>query len=250
MNRKAESFMDSSFIGHLEALRIRLLIVLGVFFAFSAAALVFVQDLFEFLLVPIKGIDIPLIYIKPQEKVLTYLRTGLFYGAAGALPFGTVILGGFVYPGLKRNERSVYFVSLFLALFFYIAGIVFAYVIILPFAVTFFGTFTSGDGIEPFWSMGAYFRISSSIILAMALVFQLPCVLLFLIRAGLVSPEGLAKYRKHAVIVILLTAAFLTPPDIFTQILVGAILYLLFEGTLAAGKIIIRRKEKKNNGPA
>jgi sec-independent protein translocase protein TatC len=242
--------MDSSFIGHLEALRVRLLIILGIFLAFSAAALVFVQDLFDFLLVPIKGMDIPLVYIKPQEKVLTYLRTGLFYGAAGALPPGAVILGGFIYPGLKRNERPAYFISLFLAVFFYLAGIVFAYMIILPFAVTFFGTFTAGDGIEPVWSMGAYFRISTSIILAMALVFQLPCVLLFLIRTGLVTPEGLAKYRKHTAIVILFTAAFLTPPDIFTQVLVGGILYILFEGTLTAGKLIIRRKEKKDNGPA
>ncbi len=237
--------MDFSFIDHLEILRKKLIVSIFIFLVAAAVSLAFVRELFDFLTQPIRGMDIDLVYIKPQEKVLTYLRTGLFFGAAAALPGITAELSSFIFPALKRSERGMFYATVFLALFFYLAGIVFAYTIILPFAITFFGTFSAGDGIRPLWSIGAYFRIASSIILAMALVFQLPCILLFLIRTGIASPHGVARYRKHVIIGILFAAAFLTPPDVFTQIVVGSVLELLFEGTLLAGKLMVKKKKER-----
>ena len=127
-------------------------------------------------------------------------------------------------------------------LLLFAAGGFLAYRIIAPTALEFFVRLSRGDGIVPVWGMEHYIRLVTSLLLGVGLVFELPPVLLLLAGTGIVEFETLAKGRRIALVVGFVTGAVLTPPDIWTQVVVGIALYLLYEATLIIARIFTRRR--------
>jgi len=236
--------MDLRFLDHLEILRRKLIPVILWFFLWSVFFFLFGEKLLSYLTVPLKELSVTLVYIKPQEKVTSYLKAACLAGFLVSFPLLVAQTASFVYPALRKGEHSGFFLVTGSMLLFFAAGTVFAYLILLPFACTFFFTFAAGDGIQPVWSIGAYVSLASSLIVLIGAVFQLPLPLLFLVRVGFPDPAALKKYRKHAAVLVFLAAAFLTPPDIYTQGIVGATLYLMFEMTLLLARFISRKNKE------
>jgi sec-independent protein translocase protein TatC len=145
-----------------------------------------------------------------------------------AFPFIVWQLWGFIQPGLKQKESSavkgvVFYVSL---LFF--AGVLFGYYLLAPLSIQFLGNYTFAD-VQNSPTLLSYLKLTTSLVFGTGLVFQLPVVVYFLSRIGLVTAEFLRKYRKHAFVVNLIVAAIITPPDVTSQLLVSLPILLLYE---------------------
>ena len=230
------------FWDHAEILRRKLILTAVFFLALSIVAFVFREYLLAFFLNPLEGVDVELHYFKPQEKLVTYVKLAVIAGFAGTVPFLACQIVAFLFPAFRRRGRGNLILGAGSVLLLFAAGTFLAYRIIAPTALEFFLRLSRGDGIVPVWGMEHYIRLVTSLLLGVGLVFELPPVLLLLAGSGIVEVESLAKGRKIALIVGFVTGAVLTPPDIWTQVVVGVALYLLYEITLVIARLVARRR--------
>ncbi len=216
---------------HLEELRWRLIkcfmaIVAGFLLSFS-----FSQQIFELLTYPLIN-AMPqggkLIYTSLQEAFVTYMKVAFFAGFFMAAPVIFYQVWKFIVPGLYQKERTYVVPFMIAACVFFIMGASFAFFVAFPFAFKFFLSFTN-DRIQALPSMKEYLSLCMSLIIAFGITFELPVAMFFLARMGLVDHIKLKKYRKYALLIISTAAAFLTPPDILSMILLIIPLYFLYE---------------------
>lgn len=158
-----------------------------------------------------------------------------------AFPFIVWQLWGFIRPGLKEKERnSVRGVVFYVSLLFF-AGVAFGYFLLAPLSIQFLGNYTFAD-VQNNPTLLSYLKLTTSLVFGTGLVFQLPVVIYFLSRIGLVTADFLRKYRKHAFVVNLIVAAIVTPPDVTSQLLVSLPILLLYEISI----VVAARAEKRS----
>jgi len=227
-----------SFLEHLEILRHYLLIAVAFFGAAVVLCFLFADPLIAILRAPLKDLDVSLYFLKPQEKFFSYIllsTVGAFFIIFPVL-IGMVI--HFIFPALEKRERKGLFLFAVLIPLFLYGGAIFGYGFIIPFAMDFFLHFAGNDGIQPLWSIRSYLGITMSIVIASGIAFQTPWILLFFMKTGILPTETLRKGRKYVVIIGFLCAAIISPPDIYTQLIIGTILYVLFELSLLLAKVL------------
>jgi sec-independent protein translocase protein TatC len=157
-----------------------------------------------------------------------YMLVVIVAGLVIAFPFVFYQLWGFIRPGLHMKERkSVNGIVFYVALLFF-CGCSFGYYVLTPLSINFLGNFQFGD-VEVNATILSYLKLVTSLVLGTGLIFQLPVVVYFLGKIGLISSEFLKKYRRHAFVVNLIIAAIITPPDVTSQILVSMPILLLYE---------------------
>jgi len=201
------------FTSHLEELRKRLItafIAVGVGFVVAFA---FKERLFNILVQPLINVmkeGETLIYTGLPEAFFTYLKVAFLTGLMVASPI--ILYWMFVAPGLYKNERRMMIPIVVLSSFFFIGGALFGYFVVFPWGFKFFMGFAT-DTIRPLPAMKEYFGFSAKLLLAFGLVFELPLVLTFMAKLGIVSVEFLKKNRKYALLLFFAGAAILTPPD-------------------------------------
>lgn len=171
------------------------------------------------------------------------LLMSLLGGVVVAFPYIAFQLWKFVEPGLKLNEKSNVKGMVFYITLLFLLGILFGYFIVAPLSVMFFGTFTMSPEIENNFTINSYMSLILSAIFYCGLFFLLPILTYFLTKIGLFGSDFLKKYRKHALVLILIISAIITPPDVFSQIVVTIPVYLLYEISI----FIAKRIEKKRN---
>lgn len=236
--------LEGDFLDHLESLRRHLLTAAALFVAFGIAGFLASDLLLAVVRLPAERLGIALYFTRPQEKFLGYIRLALSSSLLVTVPLSLVLLLRFVAPALTTRERRPVMIAAAVMLALYAAGVVFALLVILPVAFAFFAGFRAGDGIRPLWSFAEYLRIVFSLLYTFSLVFESPIVLLLLIRCGLLRIETLCRHRRHAVLLILVGAALVTPPDVVSQLLLAVPLYLLYEGTILAARLWPRHGAK------
>ena len=231
-----------SLIGHMEELRRRLIICVLTVLACSIFSYFYSDKILAILKRPFPH---SLVFIAPQEAFVITLKIALFGGIIFALPMIIYHVWQFISSGLKKKEkRYLLFYSPFSLLLFLI-GASFAYFLVVPVGLRFLLSF-GGSSLEPMISISKYLSFITLMILAFGIVFELPLVLMFLVMIGIVSPQLLAKKRKVFIIAIFVLAAILTPPDVFTQILLALPLIILYEVSIWLAKIVaVRRGEGK-----
>lgn len=232
------------FTAHLDELRNRLVycfIAVGAGFALSYA---FKERLFQILIKPlvsVMGTGDKLIFTGLPEAFFTYLKVAFLSGLILAAPVIIYQFWMFVAPGLYEKEKRLLIPIVFLSSLFFIGGSLFGYFIVFPFGFKFFLGFAS-ETIQPLPSMREYLGFSSKLLLAFGLVFELPIVITFLARLGLVSVDFLKKNRKYALVLFFVGAAILTPPDVVTQIMMAFPLMILYEISIIGARIFGRKK--------
>jgi len=232
------------FTSHLEELRKRLItafIAVGVGFVLSFG---FKERLFGILVQPLINVmkeGENLIYTGLPEAFFTYLKVSLLTGLIVASPILLYQFWMFVAPGLYRKERRLMVPIVILSSFFFIGGALFGYFVVFPWGFKFFLGFAT-DTIRPLPSMKEYFGFSAKLLLAFGLVFELPLVLTFMAKLGIVSVDFLKKNRKYALLLFFAGAAILTPPDVITQILMALPLMVLYEISIIGAKIFGKKK--------
>ncbi|MBW2192647.1 MAG: twin-arginine translocase subunit TatC [Deltaproteobacteria bacterium] len=227
------------FTSHLEELRERLIkcfIAIGIGFVVSYG---FKEKLFQILMHPLVSVmqtGETLIFTSLPEAFFTYLKVAFLAGVILAAPVIIYQFWIFVAPGLYEKERGLLVPIVFLSTFFFVGGALFGYLVVFPFGFKFFLGFAT-DVIKPFPSMREYLSFSSKLLLAFGLVFELPLVITFLARLGIVNVPFLKKNRKYAVLLFFVGAAIITPPDVVTQIMMALPLMVLYEISIFGAKI-------------
>lgn len=214
---------------------------------FSTIAYFFSKPLVDFLLLPLRllGSDYTLYFHSPYEAFLIRLKASVAAGVVGAVPFFLVETWLFVSPGLHQEERRIALVLSLVSLLFFVLGAVFALWVLAPLALKFFLGFQT-DAIRPLLGAGSYFSFLLGMVLASGILFDLPIVLLGLIRLGILETQTLRRYRKIVIVSLLILAALLTPSgDPASQLLLALPLLLLYEACVGAGRWIEPKRKSE-----
>ncbi|MFI5149359.1 MAG: twin-arginine translocase subunit TatC [Bacteroidia bacterium] len=186
-----------------------------------------------------------LVNLELAGQFTTHIWISLVGGLILSVPYLVWEIWRFIKPALKLKEKKAARGFVFYASFLFLIGILFSYFIIVPLAVSFLGSYQMSTLVENRISMDSYISLVTTLTLAMGLVFELPILVYFLTKIGILGPAFLGHYRKHAIVVILIVAAFITPsPDITSQLLVAFPLYLLYEISILVAKRVEPKAKK------
>ncbi len=242
--RNNETPVEMTVVGHLEELRRRLIYIIIAVVLGSIISFIFIKKIIFFLREPISGLNLKLYYFKPYEKLTTYFKIALFSSLVGLMPFVVYQISAFIIPALYKKERRIFYISIFFIVILFCTGAYFCYKIIAPISFKFFVDFMSGDGVIPLWGIKDYFSLLSLLVFFTGIIFQLPLIMMLLARIGIVSGKMLAKFRKHALLLIFIVAAIVTPPDVISQLFLGIPTYLLYELSIHLARIAGKRRKK------
>jgi sec-independent protein translocase protein TatC len=231
------------FFDHLEELRSRIIKSLIALACTAAVCGYFYKEIIrDILLKPAVSAKLPLINTEPMGQFTLAIQVVLISGLIVAIPFIIWQFWGFVKPGLYQKERRYVSVIAGATIVCFLTGVAFAYFVMIPTSITFIGGFQLG-GINNQIAISGYFSFILGFILACGVVFEMPMLSYALSRFGITTPAMLRKYRRHAIIVILIAAAIITPtPDPFNQLLLAVPLYALYEISILVAATASRQR--------
>jgi len=222
-------------IQHLEELRDRLIKSAIAVTVTTLLSFVFARQFLQLLIVPMG--ETPPVSSSPTTNIVVFTKVALISGVALAMPVLVYQLIGFIAPGLTRREKRYLYLILPGATLSFVAGIAFAYFVMLPMAIPFLKGFL-GDIVRPNWFVDKYISFITSLLFWIGISFETPLLIFFLAKLGIVTAESLSRYRKYAVLVIAVISAVITPtPDPFNMILVMGPLILLYEIGILLAKL-------------
>jgi sec-independent protein translocase protein TatC len=261
---------EMSFLDHLEELRWRLIrSVLAIFIA-AIVAFIFKDIIFDHIILAPKNpafwtnrmfcqlgeyMGTPSLCINQQPFEIVSMQmagqfnmhmwVSLIAGLILAFPYVFYEFWSFIAPALKSKERKYANGAIFFSSFLFLTGIVFGYYMIVPLTVHFLGSYSVSAEVINKINLASYISTLNSVVLASGAIFELPIVVYFLTKIGLVTPEFMKKYRKHSIVVIFILAAIITPPDVFSQTLVAIPLVLLYEVSILISKRVVRQRMRQ-----
>ena len=266
---------DMSFLDHLEDLRWHLIRITIAVISVGTLAFVFSRHLFKIVIfAPIEMdfvtyqllckagnfIGAETTFCSEEMPMIIQSRTmagqfsadiwtSVLAGFIISFPYVIYQLWNFISPGMHQDERkhSRGFIIISSLLFF--TGVLFGYYIICPLSINFLANYSISPLVDNQIDIGSYISLVRATALASGIIFELPIIIYFLTKVGLVTPESLRKYRKYALVVVLIVAAVITPPDIASQIIVAIPILVLYQVSIYISKLVIRnqkRKEKQN----
>ncbi len=184
--------------------------------------------------------------IQMTGQFLTHIKISVIAGIIVAFPYIFYEFWKFVNPALYENEKKISRGAVFYSSALFLLGVLFGYYVISPLSVHFLENYKVSEKVVNEINLMSYISIVATIVLASGILFELPVIVYFLSKVGIVTPEFLKKYRKHSIIIILAVAAIITPPDVFSQILVAFPLIALYEISISISRRIYRKKEQKD----
>lgn len=268
MSKKESTEKEMGFLDHLEELRWVLVrssigVVIGALLAF-----IFYRYIFDYIVLAPKSpefftnrmlcklsgiLDSPMLCINANPLSIininmagqfnTHIQVSLYAGFIITFPFVVFQIWNFIKPALYPSERKRIRGAVFFISTLFLTGVLFGYYIISPLTIHFLGGYSISSEVINQINLGSYIASVASVTLATGLVFELPIFILFLTKAGIVTPAFLRKYRKHAFILIMIVAAIITPPDVLSLLLVTLPLWLLFEVSIIVSSRISKKSD-------
>ena len=237
---------EMTFLEHLEELRWRIIYsALGIV-AGAIICWIFIDFLVDaILLKPAKDSGAILQNLRPFGQLFLYMQIAIIGGGIVSIPNIFYQLWKFIAPALKKNERKYILSIVIFSSVCFLLGIAFAYFIMLPLTMKFAAQFGTKDIVNQF-AIDEYMSIIISVMLAAGLIFELPMISLFLSKLGILTPKVMRKFRKHAIVVIMIAAAILTPgTDPVSQIILAVPLVLLYEISIFISKLSTKKLDYK-----
>jgi len=234
-------------VEHLEELKVRILKSAVFIIVASCLAYSSVPAILQHLAKPVGR----LVFIAPQEALITNIHIAFFGGLFLSSPFTLYQIWQFISVGLSKNERKYILIFAPVSFALFVIGAIFGYFVIVPIGIKFLLGFAS-DVLMPMISVSKYISFVGLLTLAFGVVFQLPLASLFLTKIGIVTPQFLSRKRRHAIVFMFIAAAIITPPDVVTQCLMAVPLLALYEigiilSRLAYGPV---KGQGRDNGAA
>jgi sec-independent protein translocase protein TatC len=232
------SDVEMSFLDHVEELRWRIIYAIIGILIFTIVAWIFIDPLIEIVLLkPARDANASLQNLRPFGQLFLYVQVAIIVGIVASLPNIFYQLWQFIAPALKKRERKYILWIVFFSTFCFLAGIAFAYFVMLPLTMKFAAQFGTAE-ISNEFAIDEYMSIIISVMLAAGVIFELPMISFFLSKLGILTPKFMRKYRRHAIVIILVLAAFLTPgADPVSQVILAVPLVLLYEISIFISKI-------------
>ncbi len=242
----AEAEQQLPFTSHLEDLRKCLMVAAGAWLVAFIGCYSFAEQLFQFISEPVRQ-ALPegssLVFINATEPFFTYLKVAALAGFLIALPVIFWQLWSFIAPGLYNHEKKFAIPFVLASCICFGTGTYFGFAFVFPTIFTFLVKFGTGSGeINAMLSMGAYLTLSTRLLIAFGLVFELPIVIFFLARMGVVDYKWLAKNRKFALLLAFVLGAILTPPDVFSQTAIAGPFIILYEVGIWVARLFGKKK--------
>ncbi len=261
---------EMSFLEHLEELRwhiIRSVVLIAVFavVAFIMKDFIFNEIIFkpkmpEFWsnrmmakLGELVGTDVlninqkplKLISLKMSDQFMLHFMVAIVLGLIMAAPFIFFEVWRFIKPALYDKEKKHASGAVFFTSLLFMLGILFGYFLIVPLSIDFLTTYSVSPEVENQINMRSYIGTVTSITFASGFIFLLPIFSFFLSKVGILTPQFMKTYRKHAYVVMFLAAAIITPPDVFSQTMVAIPLLFLYEISIFISKVVVKKREKR-----
>jgi len=258
---------EMSFLDHLEELRWTIIKSFVAVLIFALFAFIIKSFIFDFLILAPKEPDFftnvmfcelgkligsddlcinteyfQIINIQMSGQFATHIKVSMVVGLILAFPYVFWQFWKFISPALYSTEKTHSRSATFWTSILFIFGVLFGYFIITPLTLHFFSGYFVSDVVSNQINLNSYISIITSVVVSSGVIFEMPMLIYFLSKAGIVDPAFLKKYRKHSLVIILIVAAFITPPDILSQVIVSIPLIILYE----IGIIISKRVTRKN----
>jgi len=228
------------FLEHLEELRGRIIKSLVSIILFSIGAYFFSERLIDFISKPIPE----LYFMSPTEAFAIRIKLSLIAGMIASVPVIFYHLWQFVVPGLFEREIKLVVPVVLASTIFFLIGATFCFLLVLPLSIKFllgFGT----EKLKPMIKIGDYVSFVSYLILAFGAVFELPVIAFFLGKLGIITPRTLTRGRRYAIVGMLILSALITPPDMFSQLMLAGPLYFLYEVSIVVVRIVQKKKSEE-----
>lgn len=246
-----------SFLEHLEELRWRIVkgligVLVGVVVAFIFSDY-FVNtillgpanaDFFMYDIIRIDAIDLTLQSRRLPGQFFTFWGVLFIVGLVIGSPILFYQLWSFVEPAFEVSTKKKTVITAFFITLFFLLGVAFGYLILVPFALQFFASFSISEAVRNDFDINSYFSSLSMWVISCGMIFQIPVVSYALSKIGILTPSFLRHYRRHALVACLVVAAFLTPPDPVSQILIAIPLTVLYEFSIFVSKVALKQREK------
>lgn len=186
-----------------------------------------------------------IINITLSGQFMVHMYISIMFGIVMAFPYVLWEIWRFVKPALLPVEKANSRGAVFAATMLFYVGVVFAYILIVPLTINFLSTYTVSAAVENTIGLRSYINTVVSLSFAVGLVFELPIVVFFLTKIGVLSPDLMKRGRRVALVIVLAVAAIITPADIFSMVMVAIPLYILYEASILISKRVYRKREKE-----
>lgn len=247
---------DMTFLDHLEELRWHIIRSLIAIIGCASIIFVFKNFTFENIIFAPKNSTFPtyqffcaiseitcfgppdfrLITREMGEQFFVHIKVSLWLGLILSCPIVFMEVWRFIKPGLYKEEEKAAKGLVFFCTILFLLGVLFGYFVIAPFAITFLASYQVGVDAVNSPTLASYVNYMTMFTLPTGFVFELPILVYFLARVGLITPAFMKQYRRHALVVILILAAVITPPDVLTQFLIGIPIFILYEFSIIIAK--------------
>lgn len=267
---------EMSFLDHLEELRWHLIRSTIAIVVISVGAFIAKDFIFDVLLFGPKSADFPTYKLlckaanavgfkdsfcftelpfRIQSRTMAgqfsaHIWTSITAGFIIAFPYVIWEFWKFVSPGLKDNERKTSRGFIIVASLLFFIGVLFGYYVVTPLSINFLGTYQVSEQVFNDFDLSSYIGLVRASVIACGFIFELPILIYFLTKIGLVTPEILRKYRKYSLVLVLIISAIITPPDVASQIIVAIPVLILYEISIFISKGVILRQKKKEKANA
>ncbi|MDA7557726.1 twin-arginine translocase subunit TatC [Flavobacteriaceae bacterium] len=262
---------EMSFLDHLEDLRWHLIRAVSGIMIVATIAFIFSRSIFKLIIfAPLKmdfptysllckagqlikvdttfcGETLPMII---QNRTMAGqfsadIWTAIFAGFIIAFPYVIYQLWKFISPGMHPNERRHSRGFIIICSFLFFTGVLFGYYIVTPLSINFLANYSISDVVDNQIDISSYISLIRSAALASGLVFELPIIIYFLTKIGLVTPQFLKTYRKYALVIVLILSAIITPPDIASQVIVAIPILVLYQVSIYISSLVIKNQQRK-----
>ncbi len=262
---------EMSFLDHLEELRWHLIRSTVAVLIFAVVAFLMKDFIFDTVIFGPKKPDFPTYGVfcklsrmlgfseafcgneplfRVQSRVMAgqfsaHIWTSIWAGFILAFPYVLYEMWKFVSPGLYEKERKYSRGFIIIASLLFFMGVLFGYYVVAPLSINFLGSYTVSDEVFNDIDLSSYISTVRAAVIACGLIFELPVIIYFLTKIGLVTPEILKKYRKIALVIVLILSAIITPPDVASQIIVAVPILVLYQISIYISKVVLKREAKR-----
>lgn len=260
---------EMSFLDHLEVFRWHLIRAAIAILFFTIIAFIYKDIVFDVILLGPKRTDFltyrilceisqylglgdalclrdspfSLMNISMSGQFSTHITTSIFAGFIIAFPYVLWEIWRFISPALHSNENSMAKGVVFFSSILFLIGILFGYYVIAPLSINFLGSYQVSSSVANQINLSSFVSTVTTVSFANGIIFELPILVYFLTKIGLLTPDFMRVYRKHSMVVILILSAIITPPDITSQVLVSLPLIILYEFSIKISERVIKNQE-------